>query len=193
MTNLNDKELRSVLIKRLNALSVRPQAILEEVRVHNGSAIADVVSVHQRPHCYEIKGQTDSISRIVKQGSFYDKAFQRVTLVTTDNHLESTARLAPSHWGVIAATYDHRKGEPVLRYIRKATNSPLFDKQIALLTLWRSELISLCAAKEARLTKMNRLELSELIAKAHTANDISSRIGEKLIVRHANKGWPITI
>jgi hypothetical protein len=193
MTQLTDMEIRAALLKRLKAQRVVPRAVLEEVRVHNGNAIADVVSVHRRPHCYEIKGQTDAISRIVKQGSFYDRAFQRVTLVTTGNHLKSTARLAPAHWGVIVATYDRWKCEPTLRYLRQATDSPSFDKQFALLTLWRSELLSLCAADTAQLSKLNRLGLSEYIAKANAANDISSWIGEKLVVRQASSGWSVTM
>lgn len=193
MTQLTDKELRAALLKRLKAQPMAPRAILEEVRVHNGNAIADVVSIHRRPHCYEIKGETDAISRIVRQGAFYDRVFQRITLVTTDNHLESAARLASAHWGVMVATYDRMKCEPTVRYVRRATNSPSFDKQAALLTLWRSELLSLCAADEARLSRLNRLGISEHIAKTHAANDISSWIGEKLAIRQASNGWSVAM
>lgn len=193
MTQLTDKELRAALIERLKTQPVAPRAILEEVRVHNGNAIADVVSIHTRPHCYEIKGETDTVSRIVRQGEFYDRAFQRITLVTTENHLTSAARLAPAHWGVMVAARCSAKGIPVLRYVRKATDSPVFDKQIALLTLWRSELLSLCGVAEVNLTKANRLGLTEHLAKVSQANDISSWIGEKLVGRQETNGWSVAI
>lgn len=45
-TSLGDKEIRQLLIRRLENASRIPKAILEELRVHNGNAIAGVVSVH---------------------------------------------------------------------------------------------------------------------------------------------------
>lgn len=193
MTQLTDKELRAALLARLKAQTVAPRAILEEVRVHNGNAIADVVSVHTRPHCYEIKGETDEIRRIVTQGEFYDLAFQRITLVTTENHLLAAARLAPAHWGVMVASPRTSSGTPALRYVRKSSDSPAFDKQVALLTLWKSELLSLCLDEDTRLSKMNRLGLTRHIAQANAAYDISSWIGEKLVNRQATSGWSVAM
>jgi hypothetical protein len=193
MTHLTDKQLRAALLMRLKAQHVVPRAILEEVRVHNGNAIADVVSVHTRPHCYEIKGETDEIRRIVKQGEFYDRAFQRITLVTTQNHLVAAARLAPEHWGVMVASPRARDETPALRYIRKSTDSPVFDKQVALLTLWKSELLSLCAENADHLAKLNRLCLTKLIAQENAADNISFWIGEKLVNRQVTNGWSVAI
>ena len=193
MTQLTDRHLRTALLRRLKAQPVVPRAILEEVRVHNGNAIADVVSVHTRPHCYEIKGETDAIRRIVRQGEFYDRAFQRITLVTTQNHLVAAVRLAPAHWGMMVASACIRDGIPTLRYIRKSTDSPVFDKQTALLTLWKSELLSLCSDEETHLSKLNRLSLTKLLAQANAAHQISSLIGEKLINRHTTDGWSTAI
>ena len=52
---LNDSEIRRSLIQKLNNQAKQPKAILEELRVHNGNAIADVVAIHNNAHCYEIK------------------------------------------------------------------------------------------------------------------------------------------
>jgi len=193
MTQLTDRQLRTALVMRLRAQPVSPRAILEEVRVHNGNAIADVVSVHTRPHCYEIKGETDEIRRIVKQGEFYDRAFQRITLVTTKNHLLSAARLAPAHWGIIVATLRSDDEPPVLRYVRRSTDSRAFDKQVALLTLWRSELLSLCVNEEAHLAKLNRLGLTRRLAQSNAAHDINTWIGEKLANRQVTSGWSVAM
>jgi hypothetical protein len=193
VTQLSDKELRAALLMRLRAQSVSPRAILEEVRVHNGNAIADVVSVHTRPHCYEIKGETDEVRRIVKQGEFYDRAFQRITLVTTQNHLSSATRLAPAHWGIMVATSRSHEEVPALRYIRKSADSPAFNKQVALLTLWKSELLSLCIDEEAHLAKLNRLGPTRHLAQVSAAYDISTWIGEKLVNRQATNGWSVAM
>jgi len=193
MNQLTDREIRQVLLKRLKGMPIVPKAVLEEVRVHNGNAIADVVAVHRGPHCYEIKGESDAVQRIVRQGSFYDRAFQRITLVTTENHLGAATRLAPAHWGIMMATHPAGSAEPKLRYLRRASDSPCFDKQVALLTLWRCELISLCSSQEARLQKLSRQGLTQLLAQSNAARDINAWIGEKLADRHAMSGWSMAM
>ena len=85
---LNDKEIRPNFINFLNTCSNKPNKVIEELPVSYGSAIADVVGIYNTLHCYEIKGETDTVQRIQKQGEFYNKSFQLITLVTTANHLE---------------------------------------------------------------------------------------------------------
>lgn len=189
---LNDGEIRPALLKHLRNLAYVPKAVLEEIRVHNGNAVADIVAVHRIAHCYEIKGETDVIARIDRQGGFYDQAFQRVTLVTTENHLACAKRLAPSYWGILLAEKS-RKELPTLRYVRKATNSPKYDKQIALLTLWKSELLQMLSAEEPRLQKMSRSMLTQLIAETQPLRDISAMIGQHLVNRQASSGWSVAM
>ncbi len=199
MGQLTDKEIRAALIRHLRGRPVAPKAVLEEVRVHNGNAIADVVTVHRAAHCYEIKGETDAISRIVRQGSYYDQAFRRITLVTTENHLRQAQRIAPAHWGVIVATSPvHQAGAnvgslPTLRYVRKATISPKFDKQVALLALWKCELLTMCGVESKNAQKLSRVNLSEMIAEKTGAQEISASVAQLLLTRHTNNGWAVAM
>lgn len=189
---LNDREIRPALLKHLRNFASAPKAVLEEIRVHNGNAVADIVAVHRVAHCYEIKGEADVIARIGRQGAFYDQAFQRVTLVTTENHLVHAKLLAPSHWGILLAEKSREK-LPTLRYIRKATNSPKYDKQVALLTLWRSELLKMLSEEEPSVQKMSRSTLTQLIAETQPLRDISKMIGQHLVNRQASSGWSVAI
>lgn len=192
MAQLSDKSIRATLISHLRGRSAVPRAVLEEVRVHNGNAIADVVAIHRSAHCYEIKGETDTVARILRQGAFYDQAFERITLVTTDNHVAQAAVLAPRHWGMILATSDASDGVK-LRYLRKATVSPSFNKQVALLTLWKSELLAMCRNQDKKIEKLSRASLSELVAQTNAARDVSARIAEFLLARHCNNGWSVAM
>ena len=79
---LNDKEIRPNFINFLNTCSNKPNKVIEELPVSYGSAIADVVGIYNTLHCYEIKGETDTVQRIQKQGEFYNKSFPLITLVT---------------------------------------------------------------------------------------------------------------
>lgn len=189
MNKLADKRIRSALKGYLAESS--PQAILEEVRVHNGNAIADVVAIDSAAHCYEIKGESDEIRRITRQGSYYDLTFIRTTLVTTQNHLRVALEMAPSHWGVLLASAHN--GEVFFKRIRSAECSPNFNKQLALLTLWRSELLSLCNSPEIEVRKLSREKLALKIADERPLSDITFHIGELLMKRHTNKGWSLTM
>jgi len=165
---------------------------LDEVRVHNGNAIADVVTVNgDAAHCYEIKGEGDEIRRILRQGSFYDLAFIKTTLVTTPNHLAVALALAPPHWGVLLAS--EGKSGVVFRRIRIAKKNPHFDKQVALLTLWRSELVSLCSSADEKVKRMSREKLAALIALERPVKEVAYHIGDLLVKRQMNKGWALTI
>lgn len=188
---LTDKEIRQALISHLRGLSLTPRAVLEEVRVHNGNAIADVVAIHQEPHCYEIKGETDAIRRIVRQGVFYDLAFQRITLVTTTNHLSSAERLCPQHWGIIVA--DRKADKTRLRYLRRAALSKRFNKQAALLTLWKRELVALCDGNLNKVEKISRHSLTTILADQLAPSDVSRMIGEMLISRQTVSGCPLSM
>jgi hypothetical protein len=182
MPKLDDKEIRESLIIRLSTLSKAPKAILEEVRVHNGNAIADVVTVHTYAHCYEIKGDNDNVHRILKQSLFYNLVFKKITLVTTTNQIEKALRLAPEYWGIMCA--HESKGKVKINYVRSAKSNPNFNKSLALLTLWKPELIDVALTITAdKMEKLNRTQLSELIALRLDEDTLNKHIGDKLISR----------
>src|SRR4051812_50228660 len=106
MMELNDACIRGALLRKLARQKTRPRAVLEELHVHNGRAIADVVTLHLEAHCYEIKGETDRIERITTQCVYYNAAFRRITLVTTECNLRRALRLAPRFWGIMVGTAD---------------------------------------------------------------------------------------
>ena len=180
---LGDKEIRASLIHRLQKSIRHPKRIIEELRVHNGNAIADVVSIHNYAHCYEIKSDKDSIERAVKQSYYYDLAFRKVTLVTTSRHLDKAINKLPPYWGIIVAkTVNNRI---VLSYFRSAAPSPNFDKRLALLTLWKSELTDVALPiSDTNLVKLSRAKLSTLIADKFNAKQLALHIGTQLVLRN---------
>jgi hypothetical protein len=149
---LNDPNIRSAFIEKLNRLPNPPKRIIEELPVHKGNAIADIVAIYEEPHCYEIKGESDNISRVLTQGKFYDKAFRKITLITTLNHKKRALSIAPATWGIIEAKII--KDRIVFIHIRKATLNKCIEKKLALQTLWRSELLDLASTSNSP-TKKN--------------------------------------
>ncbi len=176
---LNDLEIREALIQKLTNQKPKPRAIVEELHVHNGRAIADVVTLHSEAHCYEIKGEADRIERVTDQGVYYNAAFRRITLVTTECNLKRARKLVPRFWGIIVAIAD---GIVVrFRHIRPARLNPNFEKQLAAMTLWKSEMLELVSEPGAE-RKPRRL-LAQLIAETRRELELSMSICDLLLGR----------
>lgn len=177
--DLNDATIRKALLQKLERQKSRPRAVLQELHVHNGKAIADVVALHSEAHCYEIKGETDRVERVTAQGVYYNTVFRRITLVTTGCNLQRALRLTPRFWGIMVAIAD---GEAVrFRHVRAAKLNPKFEKQSAAMTLWKSEMLELVSEPGAE-RKPRRL-LAQLIAETRRDLQLSMSICDLLLGR----------
>ncbi len=147
--------------------------------MHSGRAIADVVTLHSEAHCYEIKGATDRIERIVAQGTYYNTAFRRITLVTTECQLRRALELAPRFWGVLVAIKD---GDVIrFRHVRAAQLNPGFERQSAAMTLWKAEMLELVS--QAGAERKPRRHLAQLIADTQRDLELSMNICHLLLGR----------
>ncbi|NPE09789.1 MAG: sce7726 family protein [Asgard group archaeon] len=182
MAPLDDKLIRTNLISKLKKQTIKPKAVIEELRVHNGNAIADVVALYKEAHCFEIKGDGDKIERAIKQGYYYNSSFRKITLVTTNKHLDKAIDVLSGFWGIIIA--ERKKDEISLKYVRRARNNPCFDKSLALLTLWKSEMLNLIEHKFTGIRKNNRKLLAKLIAHSKKKEELSYNISTTLIARY---------
>lgn len=164
-------------------MPTKPKAIIEELRVHNGNAIADVVALYKEAHCFEIKGDGDKIERIVTQGRFYDFSFRKITLVTTSRHLVKAEHVAPNYWGLMVAGEVNNR--VIVRHIRPAQTNPNFHKNLALLTLWKAEMLELLESQKNHKTKKREF-LAELISANKKKTELSNNICSALLQRYSN-------
>lgn len=179
--DLNDARIREALLRKLARQKARPRAVLQELHVHNGRAIADVVTLHSEAHCYEIKGATDRVERIAVQSIYYNAAFRRITLVTTQCKLRRAMELAHSFWGIMLAVED---GDTIrFRHVRAAHRNPYFEKQSAAMTLWKSEMIALIP--ETGTERMPRRRLAQLISETRRELELSMSICDALLSRQS--------
>jgi hypothetical protein len=75
-------------------------SFLEELRLHGGEVRADLVLIEQM-HCFEIKSEADSLTRLIGQGSRYARVFDHVTLVMAERHVTKAMELLPPWWGAM--------------------------------------------------------------------------------------------
>lgn len=179
---LNDPVIRQKLKSYLKNLPVKPRAIVDELHVHRGNAIADVVAVYKEPHCFEIKGETDNIARLLIQGKFYDLVFKKISLVTTENHLKKALNIIPDYWGVLVAYTN--EAEVKFRHHRKASSNPNFVKEVALLTLWKQEMLNVSSTNNIEIPKkINKQELVSELANNLTLKKVNTEIANSLFKR----------
>src|SRR5690606_25523514 len=135
---LDDKKIRTALKKRLFLARIKPLSILDELGVENGRAIADVVAVYKFCHCFEIKSELDSLNRLDRQTDFYNRTFEKVTLIVTEKHLEAAIEKIPEFWGVIVVR--ESGGRVIFRNFRKSGVNENIDPMAILSSLWKEEL-----------------------------------------------------
>lgn len=175
---LDDKAIREKLRSFLESRSPRPHMVIEELGVHNGNAIADIVAIYQHSHCFEIKGETDTINRLARQASYYNLSFTKITLVTTINHLQKAEELLPNFWGILIV--EPSNGDIHIRYHRKVRRNPLFDKKKALMSLWKGELWDIAQ-------KLNHENLKKSFTRNDLAHYISNISSKEDIVHFLNE------
>ena len=119
----------------------KPLSVIDELGVENGRAIADVVAIYKFTHCYEIKSDLDSLSRLDRQADFYNRNFSKITLIITEKHLDKSLNKLPDFWGVLIA----KKVESriVFECVRKAGLNKYIKKESLLEGMWREELCTI--------------------------------------------------
>lgn len=187
MNKLDDKIIRENLINKLMNQSAKPKAIVEELRVHNGNAIADVVGLYNEAHCFEIKSDLDKIQRVREQSKFYNPSFPKISLVTTEKHLLKAQQICPPFWGILLAK--ENGDELTVRNVRKAKKNPEFCKKTALLALWKIEMLNFPTLAAKKYKYDNRENLIEILAanlgKESISRGISDAVAKRSNFSHA--------
>ncbi len=82
--------------------SLQTAVMLNEFRV--GENKADSVILNGTSTVYEIKSERDSLTRLSKQISSYQKVFAKVNIITGENHLDAVCESVPQNIGVLLLT-----------------------------------------------------------------------------------------
>jgi hypothetical protein len=95
-SRFGDAHIRAALRTRLaRHLHHGDAVLLEELGLCRGQVRADVTLVNGSLHAYEIKSDRDTLDRLLRQASIYDKVFDRVTLVVGPRHQPAALELIP--------------------------------------------------------------------------------------------------
>jgi hypothetical protein len=186
MSILLDKDIRKIFTTHYRKRYPKSN-LLGEVRINNGLAIADLVSIGiKTTHCYEIKSDKDKIARVLEQSKSFDIVFKKISLITTLSQYKKAIDIIPSYWGIIVVSNTPRNK---VYYYRKAVYSPYFSKQKALHTLWRDELLDIILMKninEKSIYRSSRSKIIDILCNNLSATEICRLTNFFLLNRQQN-------
>jgi len=190
---LSDKEIREALKNHLLKKSAPPQILVDELSVHNGNAIADLVAFNDEyAHCFEIKSDKDTLSRLSRQVAFYDFTFKKNTLVTTEKYISKAELIIPEYWGILLVK---KNKELKLVNHRNAKVNKNWDAEKALLTLWKSELLEVDSKLSAVSSpkSSSRAQIAKKIVEDTGTRLIQKSFFETLVGRFNNNYQPFSL
>lgn len=145
---LGDAPVRAALRTRLaRHLHHGNAVLLEELGLCRGQVRADVTLVNGALHAYEIKSDRDTLDRLLRQASIYDKVFDRVTLVVGTRHQPAALELIPAWWGVLGFVPTARG----LRFqaVRRGLRNRSVDPRALVELLWLDDALELLERRGA--------------------------------------------
>lgn len=111
--------------------------VIEEMGIWSATARIDIAVVNSELCGFELKSARDNLNRLPAQEVIYSQVFDRVTLVTAENHRSDCLKIVPEWWGVSVATLDD--GGVALSEERLASKNPKLNPALVARLLWRDE------------------------------------------------------
>ncbi|HDR6217343.1 hypothetical protein ABH963_003750 [Bacillus sp. RC55] len=188
MEKLKDYHVREQLFKYLEEQYVNcsDTIIINELGICQGQSRVDVAVVNGIMHGYEIKSESDTLERLPRQIEYYNKVFDRVTIVVAVDYLEHVKKMVPKWWGIISVR--NRHGEIKLKKLRQGRANKKIDPFAVSQFLWKDEALEILKEKGLQrgyLSKPKRVILEHL-AETIEINELKDLVNLQLKQR---EGW----
>lgn len=137
---MRDIDIRESLMMRLNTQNAgHDYRIIPEMGICDGFARVDIAVANGRLCGYEIKSDADTLERLPAQKSYYNKTFDKMTIVVGEKYQELIAHHIPDWWGIYVAHYN-KKGNVIIKEARRARQNKEIEAASLLELLWKEEL-----------------------------------------------------
>lgn len=187
-----DADIRGPLFRKIQIdYSYDPSTIVvPEMDVCAGNARIDIAVINHILTGYEIKSERDTLDRLPSQMEFYNKFFEEITLVVSENHYSEAKKIIPEWWGIECVV----NSESILiDCYRKSQYNDSIDSLALTRILWKVELLELL--KKDGITKgvksKSRYELGKKISENLSKENIKEFVKEKLKTRQSWRSVPI--
>ena len=176
---LNDVEIRkSFHEKKLRRYHEAPDTlVVDELGLRHGACRADIAVINGRLLGYEIKSDSDRLTRLPAQIPVYNAVFDRIAIIAGARHISEVRRVVPGWWGIILSQRSVRGGVRFITERRSSTNPEIDLLSVAKL-LWRSEAIQILREKgeEGKTLAAPRRVLYARLVKALPGDELRSKV-----------------
>lgn len=189
MELLNDFKVRTLLLTELNKqyLNCSDTRVINELGLDFGAARVDVAVVNGIMHGYEIKSDLDTLYRLPRQLEYYNRAFERMTIVVSRKYLDEVKEIVPSWWGIKIISSDQSR----LINVRIGRKVSFQDPTLIIKLLWKKELQGLIDYLQLpkSLKKMRKKQLLSMLSEEAEFEDIRLYVYNVLKTR---ENWRIS-
>lgn len=188
---LGDAEIRHALLRELaHRARSDDSAVLEELGLCRGNAIADVLFVDDCLHGYEIKSDRDTLRRLGSQAEIYCRVLERVSLVVGAHHLEEALEVVPSWWEVVVA--ENRESTVAFTCAREGTRNPCPSARALVELLWLEDSMRLLCERDAArgVRGKARRFVWDRLCEVYSFEELASEVRRVLIARADRQATP---
>lgn len=160
---LTDNDIRLKLIEKIEKEnSSKVYRILEELVICDGLSRVDIAVANGKLIGYEIKSDHDTLERLQNQIQYYDKTFDKITIVVGKKFEDVIIDHVPNHWGIEVA-YKNKFGNISIKKLRTSKINKNISKDNLLDLLWNAEIKNLLKEnKISGYSKEKRAGLKEM-------------------------------
>lgn len=112
--------------------------IVDELGLKNGSFRADIAVLNGKLVGYEIKTDSDTLSRLPNQVKAYNEVFDNAYIIVGNKYIDSIQELVPEWWGIYLIQ-ESALGEYNFKIVRKAKMNRSKDTFGLAQLLWKNE------------------------------------------------------
>jgi len=180
---LNDADVRTLLMEELHSCYGNDPntRVINELGINNGKSRVDVAVVNGIIHGYEIKSDLDTLDRLPRQIRYYNKLFQRMTIVSSRKYYQQICELVPKWWGIKIISIDGTR----LIEKRKGRKQNAQDIDTLLSLLWKKDLEELTDVFKypKKMKKIKKHQLLEIFSKEADIQTIQQHVYNALKTR----------
>ena len=115
---------------------IKNVTFMDEFTICNGNSRIDIMSMLENElHGFEIKSEHDNLYRLPNQVKYYQKVFDKLTLVCHNKHYEKALDIIPNEWGIILIDKNNE-----FDIVKESENNSCIDKKSLIQLLWKDEL-----------------------------------------------------
>ena len=159
--------------------------VINELGLKNGEYRADIAVLNGKMIGYEIKAESDTLSRLEAQVKAYNALFDKVFIITCEKHLAGALKIIPVWWGIYLASEDKQNGSYQFENYRSAKTNKKKDPFSIAQLLWKDEAIEVINTiyPGKVKTRFSRHELYEILSNKLSSKKLSMIVIERLKTR----------